>query len=182
MKNILMPAPSGFFVSPPASGVLSARVVHGIKALLIGAVVAGSSFAASAATITSSNGFVNTAVANQTGAFTATFDATPSISPANDTLSFSSGAQSAYTGLAATVVRFSTTGAIDARNGGAYAAAANIPFSAGKSYHFRMVVNIANHTYSAYVTPAGGSELTIASNYALPHRAGRYHPYQQLQC
>ncbi len=131
---------------------------------LLSATLAAASFSAGAATITSSSGFVNTAVANQTGTFTATFDATPSISPANDTLSFSNGAQTAYTGLAATV-RFSTTGVIDARNGAAYAAAANVPFTAGKSYHFRMVINAANHTYSAYVTPAGGSELTIASNY-----------------
>ena len=122
-------------------------------------------FLASAATISTSNGFVNTAIATQTGSFTASFDATPSISPANDTLSFSNGAQSAYAGLAA-IVRFNATGTIDARNGGAYAAATNIPFSAGKSYHFRMVINPASHIYSAYVTPSGGSELTIASNYA----------------
>ena len=126
--------------------------------------MAGASLAVSAATITSSSGFVNSSVANQTGMFTATFDATPSISPSNATLSFSNGAQTAYTGLAATV-RFNTTGTIDARNGGLYAAASSIPFAAGSSYHFRMVINVASHTYSAYVTPAGGSELTVASNY-----------------
>jgi len=81
------------------------------------------------------------------------------------TLAFSKGAQSAYTGLAA-VVRFNTTGTIDARNGGAYAAASSIPFSAGATYHFRMVINVAAHTYSAYVTPPGGSEKTIGTNYA----------------
>jgi hypothetical protein len=29
-----------------------------------------------------------------------------------------------------------------------------------------MVVNVTAHTYSVYVTPAGGSELTVGLNYA----------------
>ncbi len=124
-----------------------------------------SSSSSSGTTVTSSNGFVNSPIATQSGTFTVAFDATPSISPANDTLSFSSGAQSAYTGLAATV-RFNTTGTIDARNGGAYVAATNIPFSANSTYHFRLVINVAAKTYSAYVTAPGGSEQTIGSNYA----------------
>jgi len=81
------------------------------------------------------------------------------------TLAFSNGAQSAYSGLAA-IVRFNTTGTIDARNGGTYAAATSIPFKAGATYHFRMVINVTAHTYSAYVTPPGGSEQAIGSNYA----------------
>ncbi len=165
MNSIPMPAPSRLFASPPASRVLSARVARGIKALFLAQswreVLSLPTPRPSPTAAASSN----TAVANQTATFTASFDATPSISPANDTLSFSNGAQTAYTGLAATV-RFNTTGTIDARNGGVYAAASNIPFSAGTSYHFRMVINVTARTYSAYVTPAGGAELTIASNYA----------------
>jgi hypothetical protein len=145
--------------------VLPRRFARGIQAFIVGAAAVGISFAASAATISSSNGFVNTSVSSQTGTFTAAFDASASISPSNATLSFSNGSQSAYTGLAATV-RFSTTGVIDARNGGAYAAASSIPFTAGTTYHFRMVINVAAKTYSAYVTAPGGSEKTVASNYA----------------
>jgi len=63
-------------------------------------------------------------------------------------------------------VRFNTTGTIDARNGSAYAAVTNVPFLANTTYHFRLVINVAARTYSAYVTPPGGSELTIAGNYA----------------
>jgi hypothetical protein len=112
------------------------------------------------------DGFVNIPLGStQSGTFTAQFDASPSISPSNVTLSLCSGAQTAYTGLAC-MVRFNTTGTIDARNGGAFAAATSIPFSAGVNYHFRMVVNVATHTYSAFVTPAGGSEVTIGSGYA----------------
>jgi hypothetical protein len=117
-------------------------------------------------TYTAANGFVNVPLGStQSGTFTAQFDASPSISPSNVTLSLCSGAQTAYTGLAC-MVRFNTTGTIDARNGGAFAAATSIPFSAGVNYHFRMVVNVATHTYSAFVTPAGGSEITIGSGYA----------------
>ncbi len=164
MNSIATPASSRLFVSPRTGG-LSAHLTRSLKAIVIGAALAGTSLAASAATISSSNGFTNTAIASQTGSFTATFDASPSISPANDILSFSNGAQTAFTGMAASV-RFNTTGTIDARNGGAYAAASSIPFTKGSTYHFRLVINVASHVYSAYVTPPGGSELTIASNYA----------------
>jgi hypothetical protein len=118
------------------------------------------------ATYTSANGFVNIPLSSaQSGTFTAQFDAAVSLSPSNVTLGLCSGAQTAYTGLAC-VVRFNPSGDIDARNGGAYAAASTIPFSANVNYHFRLVVNVPAHTYSAYVTPAGGAETLIGSNYA----------------
>ncbi len=117
-------------------------------------------------TYTSANGFVNVPLSSsQSGSFTAQFDASVSISPSNTTLSLCQGNATAYTGLAC-MVRFNNTGTIDARNGGAFAAASSIPFSAGVSYHFRFVVSVPTHTYSVYVTPAGGSELTVGSNYA----------------
>jgi hypothetical protein len=102
---------------------------------------------------------------SQSGTFTATFDSTPSVSPNNATVGLSNGAQTAYTGFAC-IVRFNSSGNIDARNGGAYAAASTIPFSSGTSYHFRLVVNVPSHTYSIFVTPPGGSELTVGSNFA----------------
>ncbi len=34
------------------------------------------------------------------------------------------------------------------------------------TYKFRMVVNIPAHTYSTYVTPAGGTEQTVGADYA----------------
>ena len=113
---------------------------RGLLGVVAAAALLTMSFGASAATvITSASGFVNTAVATQTGTFTATRDGTPSISPANQTLAFTSGAQTAYTGLAA-IIRFNTTGTIDAYNGSAYGAS-TIPFSAGVTYHFRVVIN-----------------------------------------
>jgi hypothetical protein len=107
----------------------------------------------------------NTAMTAQTGAFTATCDATPSASPTNAVVALSDGAQTAYANFSC-LARFNTSGDIDARNGGAFAAAATIPYKAGVAYHFRLVVNVAAQTYSIYVTPAGGSELTVGLNYA----------------
>jgi endoglucanase len=124
------------------------------------------SFAVSnSTTITVATGFYNQSIATQTGQFTATFDASPSISPINACVALSQGTVTAFTGMA-TIARFNPTGDIDARNGGAYAAAATIPYSANTTYHFRMVINVSTHTYSIYVTPAGGSELTVGTNYA----------------
>jgi hypothetical protein len=116
-------------------------------------------------TATAGGGWQNSLMSLQSGTFTATFDATPTASPTNSVVALSNGAQTAYANFAC-LTRFNPSGDIDARNGGAYAAASTIPYSAGVSYHFRLVVNIAAQTYSIFVTPAGGSELTVGSNYA----------------
>jgi hypothetical protein len=100
-----------------------------------------------------------------TGTFTATYDATPTLSPENAVVGLSSGAATAFGNLGC-IARFNPTGQIDAYNGTAYAAASTINYTSGVSYHFRLVVNVSTHTYSVFVTPAGGSELTVGSNYA----------------
>ncbi|HWZ94701.1 MAG TPA: chitobiase/beta-hexosaminidase C-terminal domain-containing protein, partial [Opitutaceae bacterium] len=102
--------------------------------------------------------------AAQTGTFTATFDATPSVSPENAVVGLSKGVATAYTGLSC-IARFNTSGQIDAYNGTAYGTS-TITYIANLSYHFRLVVNVPAHTYSVYVTPSGGSELTVGLNYA----------------
>jgi hypothetical protein len=109
--------------------------------------------------------WVNTPFANQTGTFTAQFDATPSADLIDGVMGLSSGAQTAFTGFGC-LVRFSVNGVIDARNGGAYEAASAIPYSANVKYSFRLVVNIPTHTYSVFVTPAGGAEQTVGTDFA----------------
>ncbi|MGA3008493.1 MAG: hypothetical protein ABSE59_11450, partial [Opitutaceae bacterium] len=66
----------------------------------------------------------------------------------------------------ACIARLNPSGDIDAYNGTAYAAASTIPYSASGAYQFRLVVNVTAHTYSIYVTPPGGTELTVGLNYA----------------
>ena len=114
---------------------------------------------------TSSTTFQNSAFTSQNGSFTATFDATPNGTGLDVATGLSQGAAAAYTDLAV-IIRFNTGGTIDARNGGAYAAANAIPYTAGTSYHFRIVVDVSSHSYAAYVTPAGGAEQTIGTGFA----------------
>jgi len=110
------------------------------------------------------NNWINGTIPTQTGTFTAEWDATPSTALNNSNVGLSLGPQSAFTGLAI-AGRFNPTGQIDARNAGVFAAATTINYAAGVKYHFRAVVNVATKKYSIYVTPAGGSEITIGTNY-----------------
>jgi len=109
--------------------------------------------------------WLNSAFAPQTGSFTVQFDGTPNGAAIDGVIGLAAGAAGAYTDLAA-IVRFNVAGQIDARNGGAYAAMTAIPYTAGTSYHFRLVVDVASRTYAAYVTPFGGAELPIGTGYA----------------
>jgi hypothetical protein len=119
----------------------------------------------SCVTATSGGAWQNAALStSETGTFTATFDATPSASTTNAVVGLSKGAQTAYTGFGC-IARFNTSGDIDAYNNTGYVGT-TIKYSAGVTYHFRMVVNVPAHTYSVYVTPAGGTELTVGLNYA----------------
>jgi hypothetical protein len=111
-----------------------------------------------------SGSWVNTAFASQGGTFTAEYDATPS-AVIDGTIGMSKGAQTAFTGFA-TLTRFNTSGNVDARNGGTYAANVTVPYSGASTYHFRVAVNVPAHTYNVFVTPPGGSEQTIGSNFA----------------
>jgi hypothetical protein len=116
-------------------------------------------------TVTSADGFVNQALsATQSGVFTATFTASPSISPSNAVVGLSSGAATGYTGIAA-MIRFNTTGTIDARNGGAFTTG-TVAFTAGATYSFRLVVDVGTRTYAAYVTAPSGSEQTLGTGLA----------------
>jgi hypothetical protein len=104
---------------------------------------------------------------NQTGDFTIEWDAVPDASGSTEdvVMGLSDGATTALTAMAC-IARFYTAGNIDARNGNAYAATTTVPYTAGQSYHFRMVVRISSHTYDVFVTPQGQSEVKLASNFA----------------
>lgn len=113
----------------------------------------------------SSTTWQNGIYAVQSGTFTAEYDATPNTANMDGVVGLSAAAGHSYSNYA-TMVRFNSTGTIDARNGGAYAAAGSIAYAVGTNYHFRLVVNVPSHTYSVYVTPNGGAEQTLGTNYA----------------
>jgi hypothetical protein len=113
----------------------------------------------------SSTNWVNSSLPlPETGAFRLAFDATPSSAGVDGVIGLSAGPASDYTNLAA-MVRFNSTGTIDARNGAAYTAATAIPYAAATTYHFILNVNTTTHTYDAYVV-VGGTQLVIGSQLA----------------
>jgi len=147
--------------APPGSYTL---VVTGTSGSLTHTVSVTLTVNGTCVTATSGGPWINTAIASQVGTFTVIFDTTPSASPLNAVVALSNGAQTAYTGFA-TLVRFNPSGDIDARNGGVYSALSVIPFAGGKTYHFRLVINVPARTYSIFVTPPGGTELTVGTNF-----------------
>lgn len=101
----------------------------------------------------------------QSDAFEATFTATPLLASIDVVTGFSSTAATDHSSLAC-AVRFTLDGTIVARNGDSWNAASTIPYTANTSYSMRFVVNTPAHTFSVYVTPQGGSEITLGTNYA----------------
>lgn len=106
---------------------------------------------------------------SQAGLFMAEADVTPSASNVDAAISVSSGPQSAWNNLAVTVLFF-TDGRIKAIDGADYTTG-TIAYSANTTYRVRMVIDVATHTYSAYVAAPGGSEQIIGENLAF--RAGQ---------
>ena len=107
----------------------------------------------------------NKPIATQLTQFQASFDATPNLASMDVVTGFSLGTADAYPRLAASV-RFNTSGFIDARNGGSFASNTPVPYSAGQTYHFRLLIDPSTQQYSIYVTPPGSSEITLGTNFA----------------
>jgi hypothetical protein len=125
----------------------------------------GCGFAAPCYTATAGSSWTNNSFTSQSGAFTAEWDARPSANNIDAVVGLANGAQTSFTGFGC-LVRFNSSGTIDARNGSSYASASTLAYAANTSYHFRLAVNVPAHTYSIYVTPAGGTEQIVGSNYA----------------
>jgi len=97
--------------------------------------------------------------------FTLNFTAVPNQNNQDLVIGLSKDAAGSYRELAA-IIRFNPAGTIDVRNAAAYTAMGDVPYTAGTAYRFRMVVDVASHTYSVFVTPQGRSEIQLARDYA----------------
>ena len=115
---------------------------------------------------TSTTAWQNFPFAPQTGLFTAEFEAVPQQNHMNGVTGLAFGPVSGNPNETGVIVRFYSSGYIDAFNGTAYTAATKVPYTAGTRYFFRLVVDVHNHTYSVYVRPAGGTEQLLGANYA----------------
>jgi len=107
----------------------------------------------------------NRSIEVQTGQFSAEYDVVPNVSNMNGTTGLSLGNAAAWDDLAV-IVGFSEAGEINVRNGGVYSADSVVNYTAGNSYHFRIVGNVLSHTYSVYVAEETGPEILLANNYA----------------
>jgi hypothetical protein len=103
------------------------------------------------------------------------FDAMPTASPTSSLIGVSQGPQTSSAGFG-TLVRFNSSGTIDALNGSTYEAVHTFKYKSHTTYHFTLDVNVPAHTYSVSVYAAGGNggfgcpscstATTIATNYA----------------
>jgi len=113
-----------------------------------------------AACVTSGSSFQSTAFPSKSGTFYVDYTATPN-GPAVDALTMLSlGTPSSMT-KGAVIVRFSSAGLIDARNGSTYDSAAGVPYLMGKSYGFHVVVNVSSHTYTVDVKLPSGQTVPL---------------------
>ncbi len=128
------------------------------------AVSGDNSFKTASNCSTTSGAWVSTPLPTATSTMTVEFDATPSGSNIDGVFGLSDGTALGYSNLAA-IVRFNTSGMIDARNGGIYSALTAIPYVAGKTYRFRLYANLSNHKYNAYVSDNGATFQLIGKSY-----------------
>src|SRR5215217_4236902 len=122
-------------------------------------------FGAPCYTATAGGSWINNAFTSQSTTFTAEWDATPFANNIDAVVGLSNGSQTTFAGFAC-LTRFNLSGTIDARDGGIFHSGSSISYTANTTYHFRLVVNVPGHTYSMYVTPAGGTEQAVGLNYA----------------
>jgi hypothetical protein len=109
--------------------------------------------------------WINTPIAQQTGAFVAEFNATPTADKIDGVLGLSNIEPTGYGDLNILLL-FNNSGFITAKNGGSYEAINDLPYTANTAYAFKQTVNIPAQTYDLSVTPEGGTELLIADDFA----------------
>lgn len=136
-----------------------ARLIRSV--LVVVALAAGRN----AGAVTSNDDWQSFAIASQDATFDATIDATPEGAAIDGIVGLGGAVSDFYTDLAV-IVRFNDRGTIDARNDDTYEADVAVTYTANTAYAFRLTVDIPAHTYSVWVTPAGRSEIALATDYA----------------
>ena len=74
-----------------------------------------------------------------------------------------SGKQPALSSL----INFSPASVIQVRDGDSFTSS-GVPYAAGETLQFRLVENLPATTYSLFVTPPGGTEVSLATNLQVP--------------
>ncbi|MDW3211998.1 MAG: T9SS type A sorting domain-containing protein [Reichenbachiella sp.] len=106
----------------------------------------------------------------QTGEFTFEFDMTAEKVNIDAVTGLTNvAAVSTYSDMSV-IVRFNSSGMIDAYDGSGYASENDLTYSAGTTYAVRVEVDASTMSYDVYVTPDGGSEITIADGYTFRNK------------
>ena len=66
------------------------------------------------------------------------------------------------------IVRFSSAGALDVRNGSTYASDSTFTYKPGLTYQIRMEIDLARKRYDVAVEEEGARTTWIANGYAFP--------------
>ncbi|MEN8193667.1 MAG: T9SS type A sorting domain-containing protein [Bacteroidota bacterium] len=123
----------------------------------------------------------NNAVNPQTGTFTTSFDLIPTAQSLNSSVSLLKGEaiMDGWSELSA-IIRLNDQNKFDVRDGSQYTADADLAYTAGTKYSILMHVNVPAQTYSVSITPEGGSEVTIATDYEFRASADTIKTFAQL--
>lgn len=102
-----------------------------------------------------------------TGVQVVEFDVTPLNEPLDSIIGYadSSTTVTAFSQLAM-IIRMSSSGFFDVRNGATYAATNPVPYEALSTYHVRMETDLGARQYSVWITPPGGTEILLADRFA----------------
>ncbi len=117
----------------------------------------------------------------QTGSFTVTFNMTPTAQRINSAVALLKGSviMDAWGDLSA-IIRCNMDNFIDVRDGNRYKADTDFTYQAGTTYAVKMDVDVAAQTYSVSITPEGGSEVALATDYAFRAAADTLTTFAQL--
>jgi len=119
-------------------------------------------------TAAAGGGFRNAQISEASGALIAHFTATPGAANMDAVVGLASGAADGYNDLAASI-RFGATGRVEARDESVYRADEAMPYAAGRSYDFELIVDLPTKTYSVFVAPSTsfGAYIQLARDYKL---------------
>ncbi|MEP2026210.1 MAG: putative Ig domain-containing protein [Reichenbachiella sp.] len=106
----------------------------------------------------------------QTGEFTFEFDMTAEKVGIDAVTGLTNKATVTTYSDMSVIVRFNSSSMIDAYDGSGYASDNDLTYTAGTVYSVRVEVDASTMSYDVYVTPDGGSEVTIADNYTFRNK------------
>ena len=103
-------------------------------------------------------------VSNYTNIFSVEYDVVANMDNMDGVMGLLDGSPTSYDDLSC-IVRFNTTGKLDAYSYLDYYSDNNITYVAGDKFHVRMEVNTSTQTYDILVSKNGGDEIVLGSDY-----------------